>query len=105
MKEGARNILETALTNAVAGPMNELQRKNQRATGALLVLSAAWISTSFMFVDARERSAQLFQTLNILEQGYRVPAASPVESFLMLWKLEDGTVMTLNLPRPPEASV
>jgi hypothetical protein len=104
MKEGARSILEAALTNAVAGPMTELQRKNQRAMGALLALGAAWIVTSVALVQARDQSAHLSEAMGILEQGYRVkPSPSPLESFVMPWTLDDGTTMYLNVPRPLSA--
>ncbi len=103
MKEGAQSILETALTNAVAGPMAELQTKHRRAAATALTMGAVFVLTGMAWVQARGQATELVQAMNILAQGY-LPSPSPArDPYLLELKFDDGTVLSINLPRPPEA--
>lgn len=100
MNEGAQRILEQALTDAVARPMTELQRKNRLITGATLLLGAALVIISIALVQARDRADGHAVARSILEAGY-VPRSSPSprSPFTIPWRLEDGGTMYVNVPR------
>lgn len=99
MNDGAQRILEQALTDAVARPMTELQRKNRLVTAATLFLGAALVITGVAFVQARDRADGHAVARTILEAGYRPASPAPRSPFTMPWRLEDGGTMYVNVPR------
>lgn len=99
MHTNAYRILNQSLTEAVAKPMVEMQRKNRIAMTGVLLFGAMSILTSMAWIEACGKSDRLGEAWEILAAGFisKAPlyAASPL---LMRWELEDGTFLTVNLP-------
>jgi len=84
--------------------MAELQRKNRIAMAGLIFLGAISIMTSVGWVDARGKSYHLREAWDILEAGFAPRTSSySVSPYLMEWRLDDGTILMINLPSFPES--
>ena len=79
--------------------MLELQRRNRISLPGIVLLGTVLIVASIGWVDAQGKSHQLQEAWEILKEGF-TPKTPPnsVSPYIMPWTLDDGTVMSINLP-------
>jgi hypothetical protein len=104
MHANAYRILNQSLTEAVAKPMSELQRKNKIAAMGIFLLGAVSLTTSTAWLKTYSRSIQLFEANSILTQGFRPQIGIPWGTSAVPWVIEDGTVFFVNLSLPSRAN-